>query len=99
MLTLLRMADPQGDAVDAQVLLEQLHDHEAAYQAYKDAVLALGAAGVVEVHALNQRLHAASAVRRASEQMAHAAQLLAVLRPEPLLSEPEKMADDTESAP
>ncbi len=67
----------EPDAVDSVGVEPALHAMESAYQAHKASLLAEGAQGRLPVAAMDARLRAASALRRALEQSAKAAHLLA----------------------
>ncbi|MFN4148787.1 MAG: Na/Pi symporter [Rhodocyclaceae bacterium] len=69
-------ADPAAVATPA--LEESLAAFEAGYQRLKAELLELGARGMLEVTAMDAHLRAASALRRAVEQVAKAARLLAL---------------------
>ena len=70
-------ADPAPGAGDPAALEGDLQAFEAAYQRLKAELLELGARGALEVTAMDARLRAASALRRAVEQVVKAARLLA----------------------
>ena len=75
-LALLALAEPAG-AVDLISLEAAADDMEQAYQALKAYLLRAGAQGRLPVAAMDARLRAASALRRALEQSAKAARMLA----------------------
>ncbi|WP_126447147.1 Na/Pi cotransporter family protein [Sulfuricystis multivorans] len=72
-------ADPTAGAGTPATLEADLGAFEAAYQRLKAELIELGARGVLEVTAMDARLRAASALRRAVEQVTKAARLLAHL--------------------
>ncbi|MDP1652754.1 MAG: Na/Pi symporter, partial [Rhodocyclaceae bacterium] len=74
-MALLSRVDPE--AIDAAALEPALREMESAYQALKADLLAAGAEGRLPVATMDARLRAASALRRALEQSAKAAHLLA----------------------
>jgi len=74
---LLDRVDPADDAFDAAAAEVALRDFEGDYQILKADLLEAGAAGELDVAAMDARLRAASALRRAVEQAVKARRLLA----------------------
>lgn len=75
---LLERADPAAALLDAPGLESGLRDFEGDYQILKAELLEAGATGVA---AMDARLRAASALRRAVEQMVKAARMLSTAMP------------------
>jgi phosphate:Na+ symporter len=73
----LERVDPSGEMSDIAGAEAALRAFEDAYQILKAELLEAGAAGALDVAAMDARLRAASALRRAVEQAAKAAHLLA----------------------
>ncbi|MDP2108611.1 MAG: Na/Pi cotransporter family protein, partial [Rhodocyclaceae bacterium] len=90
-LALLARSDPAGTVASTD-LEAAAGDMESAYQALKADLLAAGAQGRLPVNAMDARLRAASALRRALEQAVKATRLLALGTGEASASSPQQEA-------